>query len=151
MVLEIICGYPSHMAVTDLASRLRTSGVRPTPQRVAVLAELAAEPNDATAQELWQRMRAHGGETIGLATVYRTLGLLHEHGVIDALSHHEGERCYRLCTGAHHHHLVCDTCHRVVEIDECDLDPWVTRVAKRHGFVAQAHELEIRGTCRDCR
>ena len=135
------------MATAELESRLRASGVRPTSQRLAVLGELAAEPNDATAQDLWQRLRGQ----VGLATVYRTLALLHEHGVIDALSHHDGERCYRLCTGAHHHHLVCETCHRVVEIDECDLDPWVSRVAKRHGFVADGHDLEIRGRCRDCR
>ena len=139
------------MASTDLEARLRASGVRPTAQRLAVLGELAAEPNDATAQVLWQRIRERGGRRVGLATVYRTLALLHEHGVIDALSHHDGERCYRLCTGAHHHHLVCESCHRVVEVAECDHDPWVAGVARRHGFVARAHQVEISGTCASCR
>jgi Fur family transcriptional regulator, ferric uptake regulator len=138
------------MADLELETLLRTNGVRPTRQRLAVLGALAAERNDATAQELWRRLR-RGKQTIGLATVYRTLALLHEHDVIDALSHHEGERCYRLCTDAHHHHLVCERCHRVVEVADCDLEPWVAAVAKRHGFVAQAHQVEISGTCATCR
>jgi Fur family ferric uptake transcriptional regulator len=92
-----------------------------------------------------------GDGTIGLATVYRTLALLHENGVIDALSHHDGERCYRLCGDAHHHHLVCERCHRVVEVDECDLGRWVDDVARRHGFVASEHRVEISGVCGSCR
>jgi Fur family transcriptional regulator, ferric uptake regulator len=134
----------------DLEEVLRRKGVRPTRRRVDVLAELAAERDDATAQALWQRMRTRDA-AIGLATVYRTLALLHEHGVIDALSHHEGERCYRLCGDSHHHHLVCEQCHRVVEVGDCDLDAWADAVARRHGFAATAHQVEISGVCAACR
>jgi Fur family ferric uptake transcriptional regulator len=138
------------VSTASLEDVLRRKGVRPTAKRVAVLEELANEPDDATAQSLWQRMRGRD-ETIGLATVYRTLALLHEHGVIDALSHHEGERCYRLCGDEHHHHLVCERCHRVVEIVDCDLATWADAVARRHGFAAAEHHVEISGVCGDCR
>ena len=67
---------------------------------------LAAEPTDATAQQIHARLR-DGGQAIGLATVYRTLALLSERGVIDALAHRPGETCYRLCGEGHHHHLLC--------------------------------------------
>ena len=134
----------------DLRELLLRKGVRPTRQRLLVLEELAAERDDATAQTLWQRLRGHD-ETVGLATVYRTLTLLHDHDVVDALSHHGGERCYRLCADGHHHHLLCERCHRVVEIDECALGPWVDDVARRHGFVASNHHVEINGVCADCR
>jgi Fur family ferric uptake transcriptional regulator len=140
------------VSTVDLEAVLRAKGVRPTRQRLAVLDELAGERDDATAQALWQRLRERGDQTIGLATVYRTLALLHEHGVVDALSHHEGERCYRLCaTAGHHHHLLCERCHRVVEIDDCDLGDWVDRIARRHGFVASEHRVEISGLCEECR
>lgn len=139
------------MSTAELEELLRRKGVRPTPRRVAVLDELAAERDDATAQTLWHRLRERGEETIGLATVYRTLSLLHERGVVDALSHHEGERCYRLCADGHHHHLLCERCHRVVEIDDCDLGGWVDDVAARHGFVASEHHIEISGVCSSCR
>jgi Fur family ferric uptake transcriptional regulator len=140
------------VSTADLEELLRTKGVRPTRQRLAVLDELAGERDDATAQALWQRLREGGDQTIGLATVYRTLSLLHEHGVVDALSHHEGERCYRLCAASgHHHHLLCERCHRVVEIDDCDLGGWVDAIADKHGFVANEHRVEISGLCEACR
>lgn len=138
------------MRSESLEERLRDRNIRPTRQRLAVLRELEKEPNDVTAATLWRRMRARRKETIGLATVYRTLALLDERGVIDSLSHHAHERCYRLCKDVHHHHLVCEGCHRVVELDECGLEGWVDEVAGRHGFSAGEHSLEISGLCADC-
>jgi Fur family transcriptional regulator, ferric uptake regulator len=123
--------------------------VRPTRQRLAVLRELSKEPNDATASTLWRRMRGRKN-AIGLATVYRTLALLEKRGVVDSLSHHAGERCFRLCTDSHHHHLVCEQCHRVVELDECGLGNWVDQVAGQHGFTPTEHQVEITGLCADC-
>ena len=134
----------------DLERLLQRHGVRATPNRLLVLQELAREPDDATAQELWSRLR-RGNSTTGLATVYRTLALLSDAGVVDVLSHHSGEQCYRLCGEAHHHHLVCERCHRVVEVEKCDLGAWVDKAAKRHGFVATDHRVEISGICADCR
>ncbi len=135
----------------DLGDLLQRHGVRATPNRLLVLQELALEPDDVTAQELWGRLR-QGRHTTGLATVYRTLALLNDAGVVDTLSHHSGgEQCYRLCGEEHHHHLVCERCHRVVEVEKCDLDGWVNKAAKRHGFVATDHRVEISGICSDCR
>lgn len=125
-------------------------GVRPTRQRVVVLTELMSERNDVTAQQLHERLRARG-ERLGLATVYRTLGLLAEEGVVDMLSHRPGELCYRLCGDGHHHHLVCSSCHQVVELDECELEPWLERISQAHGFVTTGHRLEVSGLCSDCR
>ena len=135
----------------DPSELLEAKGVRPTRQRVEILAELAREPDDVTAQALWRRLRGKRRSHVGLATVYRTLALLNEQGVIDSLSHHGGELCYRLCTDAHHHHLVCSSCHRVVEVEECGLDGWLDAVTARHGFVPTDHRVEITGLCAGCR
>ena len=137
-------------APQDLAALLDRHGVRRTPRRLEVLEELARERDDVTAQALWSRLRERDSRT-GLATVYRTLSLLSEAGVVDVLSHHGGEQCYRLCGEAHHHHLYCERCHRVVEVEECDLGKWLEGVARRHGFVATDHRVEIVGLCADCR
>jgi Fur family ferric uptake transcriptional regulator len=137
------------MSLDQLAARMTARGVRPTPQRLAVLAELAREPNDATAQVLWQRMRSGSSPSIGLATVYRTLALLRNRSVVDALPHGD-ELCYRLCGPGHQHHLVCRVCHRIVEIDDCDVGRWADRVARSHGFAAAEHEIEISGVCGTC-
>lgn len=137
-------------ASQDLAGLLERSGLRATPRRLEVLEELAREPDDVTAQKLWTRLRERDSRT-GLATVYRTLSLLSDAGVVDVFSHHAGEQCYRLCGEGHHHHLLCERCHRVVEVEECDLDDWLDGVARRHGFVTTDHRVEITGVCADCR
>jgi len=125
-------------------------GVRATRPRTLVLAELMREEDDLTAQALHARLRDRGERT-GLATVYRTLMILAGEGAVDALPHHPGELCYRWCGDEHHHHLVCSTCHRIVEVAGCELDPWLDKVSAEHGFVATGHRLEVAGVCAGCR
>lgn len=125
-------------------------GVRATRPRTLVLAELMREEDDLTAQALHARLRERGERT-GLATVYRTLTILAGEGAVDALPHHPGELCYRWCGDEHHHHLVCSTCHRIVEVAGCELDPWLDKVSAEHGFMATGHRLEVAGVCAGCR
>jgi Fur family transcriptional regulator, ferric uptake regulator len=136
-------------APNDLAVRLADVQVRPTRQRLLVLEALASEPSDTTAQDLHARLREHG-ERIGLATVYRTLSLLTERHVVDELSHQAGESCYRLCSPGHHHHLVCTSCHRVEELEDCAIDEWLSSASRSRGFSLTSHTLEVSGVCADC-
>jgi Fur family ferric uptake transcriptional regulator len=129
---------------------LAAHGIRATRQRVQVLEALSVEPNDATAQRIFESARARG-DSIGLATVYRTLALLSGRGVIDALMHRPGEVCYRLCSNDHHHHLTCSECHQVVELGECELEPWLARLGAAHGFTVTSHAVEVTGVCATCR
>jgi Fur family ferric uptake transcriptional regulator len=132
----------------DPHARLAEAGVQITRQRVLVLEALAAVPN-ATAQEIYGELRSRG-EHVGLATVYRTLALLSERNIVDELSHHPGEMCYRLCGPGHHHHLVCSSCHSVQELRGCDLEAWLHHASTARGFVPTAHTLEVVGLCADC-
>lgn len=129
---------------------LRRRGVRATPQRVRVLTELLGEPNDLTAQQLHDRLRAGGG-AIGLATVYRTLDALVDAELVEPLNHFRDSRCYRVCHEGHHHHLVCSRCHSIAELRDCALEAPLARAAAEHGFLATSHELEVIGVCADCR
>lgn len=137
-------------AQIEPADLLREKSLRLTSQRIELLRELAAEPNDVTAQELWRRLREERRSNVGLATVYRTLALLRAHDIVDTLSHHGSELCYRLCSDTHHHHLVCRTCHRVVELSECEIDEWVKQISAKHGFARPRHQLEVDGVCAQC-
>jgi Fur family ferric uptake transcriptional regulator len=135
----------------DFERLLASSGIRPTRQRLLVLETLAAEPNDATAQQIHAHLRDQG-HSVGLATVYRTLAALNRHALVDALTHQPGEVCYRFCAAAddHHHHLVCTNCHRVVELRECDLESWLAQLGAEHRFTVTAHTVEVAGVCADC-
>jgi Fur family ferric uptake transcriptional regulator len=145
MILSLIERYPR--CVRDLLAK---HGLRPTRQRLAVLAALSNEEGDATAQEVHASLRRRG-QRVGLATVYRTLAALSERGIVDELSHHPRESCYRLCGQGHHHHLVCSECHRVVELGDCDLEDWLGRLGNAHGFTLTGHTVEVTGVCSDCR
>jgi Fur family ferric uptake transcriptional regulator len=133
-----------------LAERLSAAGVKPSRNRVLVLEELAREANDATAQQLHRRL-ARRDRSVGLATVYRALTALSEAGVVDELPHGATETCYRLCGAGHHHHLVCDGCHRVIELPGCPARGWIERGASEAGFEVTGHRLEARGLCAQCR
>lgn len=128
---------------------LRTAGLRVTRQRIAVLAGLARHGGAITAQELHHELRDDAGN-VGLATVYRTLSALAEAGEVDVFQR-DGEQAFRLCGTDHHHHLVCESCGSVQEIPGAEVETWVTRVAKRHGFRVTGHSADVYGLCRACR
>ena len=130
----------------------RTSAVRGkrlTRQQSAV-AELLDDTEDfASAQDLHARLRS-SGQPVGLATVYRTLQTLATEGAVDVLRTDDGEAVYRRCSTGHHHHLVCRSCGKTVEVEGPTVERWADTVSAAHGFRDVRHTLEIFGTCADC-
>ena len=124
--------------------------IRPTRQRVAVSSVLDDLDEFRSAQEIHAMLRARG-ERVGLATVYRTLQGLAQAAEVDVLRSVDGEAVYRRCTsGEHHHHLVCRTCGRTVEVAGPAVERWAEKVAAEHGFAEVSHTLEVFGTCAAC-
>ena len=122
---------------------------RRTRQRTAVQEVLAELHEFRTAQQIHDELRKRG-DSIGLTTVYRTLQSLSEAGELDALRNAEGETAYRRCSDGHHHHLVCRSCGRTVEVSGPAVERWANAVAAEHGFREVSHDLEIFGTCDSC-
>jgi len=124
---------------------------RVTRQRTAVAGALTAVDDFRSAQQLHEYLRAHG-DSIGLATVYRTLQALAEAGQVDVLRTADGESLYRRCERReHHHHLVCRSCGATVEIDGPSVESWASQVGAAHGFTDIEHTIELFGTCQACR
>jgi len=70
---------------------------------------------------------------------------------VDVLRTDDGEAAYRRCpTTEHHHHLVCRSCGRSVEVDGPEVEAWATSVAEQHGFTEVSHTVEVFGTCTAC-
>ncbi|GAB2931101.1 Fur family transcriptional regulator [Streptomyces mayteni] len=123
---------------------------RSTRQRAAVAAALAEVDEFRSAQELHDMLK-HRGASVGLTTVYRTLQSLADAGEVDVLRTSDGESVYRRCsTDDHHHHLVCRSCGKAVEVEGPAVERWADTVAQEHGFVDVRHTVEIFGTCGDC-
>ncbi len=126
-----------------------TSPQRRTRQRAAVQEVLAELHEFRTAQQIHDELRKRG-DSIGLTTVYRTLQSLSEANELDALRNAEGETAYRRCSDGHHHHLVCRSCGRTVEVSGPAVERWANAVAAEHDFRDVSHDLEIFGTCGSC-
>ena len=120
-----------------------------TRQRTAVRDELGREAAFLSAQEVHSRLRATGTR-IGLTTVYRALQSMADAGEVDVLRTDDGESVYRRCSTGHHHHLVCRTCGRTVEVEGPTVERWADRVATEHGFRDVEHTVEVFGTCNRC-
>ncbi len=125
------------------------SGTRPTRQRRAVAAALQSVDDFRSAQDIHDLLKKKG-ENVGLSTVYRTLQALADGGDVDMLRTEDGEAIYRRCSTTHHHHLVCRTCGRTVEVEGPTVERWTDAIAGEHGFTDVSHTLEIFGTCPDC-
>jgi Fur family ferric uptake transcriptional regulator len=122
---------------------------RPTRQRAAVEALLVDIDDFMSAQDLHARLRAQG-QTVGLATVYRTLQAMATDGEVDMMRTVDGEAVYRRCSTGHHHHLVCRSCGRTVEVEGPAVESWTDRISAENGFSDVHHTLEIFGTCSAC-
>ena len=122
---------------------------RNTRQRAAVGELLERTSEFRTASQIHDDLR-HAGEDIGLTTVYRTLQLMVEAEQLDAIRTDDGETAYRRCSTGHHHHLVCRSCGRTVEVEGPAIERWTDQVAAEHGFSDVQHQLEIFGVCASC-
>jgi Fur family ferric uptake transcriptional regulator len=124
---------------------------RNTRQRAEVLSLLDGTEEFRSAQQLHAALRARG-TGVGLTTVYRTLQLLADAGEVDQMRLPDGEQLYRRCSREqHHHHLVCRSCGRTIEIEGRAVEKWAEKLAAEHGFTDVAHTVEIVGTCASCR
>lgn len=133
----------------ELASALAARGYRLTIARRIILDTLLVSRGHLTADDLTELVRRRS-PSIGRMTVYRTLDLLCDLGLLRPVYQGTGAAHYILMQGGHHHHLVCTGCGQVVEFDECALDEAHEQVARRFNFVVRSHLLELYGLCANC-
>jgi Fur family ferric uptake transcriptional regulator len=116
---------------------------------VKVIGALKKQGKFASAQSVYQLLRKDG-ESTGLATVYRTLQKAAARNTVDVLRKDDGEALYRLCETGHHHHLVCTSCGKTVEVEGSAVEKWANTVAKNNGFRKVSHVVELFGLCAKC-
>ena len=114
------------------------------------LTELAASGVDFTVDDLWQELR-HKEPHLGRATVYRSIEVLVQRGLLDRIEFADGSHHYRVCGGGnHHHHLTCTQCHCVVDVDVCLPVEQLTAISNQTNFTIEGHSLSLFGRCADC-
>jgi Fur family ferric uptake transcriptional regulator len=137
------------LTAPSTAERLRDAGERVTRQRLAVADALVATGRQVSAQDLYEQMH-RGDPSIGRATVFRTLEALVTAGLARRLELDGHVYGYVACRPGHHHHLSCDRCGRVEEIDEAYIRPVAERVAVNLGFRIDDARVDFYGLCASC-
>jgi Fur family ferric uptake transcriptional regulator len=125
--------------------KLEAQGHRVTPSRRAVIAAILTQRDHFTVDDLLHRCRG-----AGRATVFRTVRLLTDLGVVCRVLLEDGSLHYRLSERGHHHHLVCTDCGKVEDLDQCVIQDFVRGLSGASGFEVEAHWLELYGRCAGC-
>ena len=138
------------MTEEDLQRALAARGHKLTRPRRAVVKVIAATTASLTPSEIHAQAQEYYPNT-GLVTVYRTLDLLAECGLVRKVHGPDGCHAYAPATEGHAHHLICENCHTVTEFENCNLEPLIASLQRRTGFAISGHWLELFGNCPKCR
>ena len=128
---------------------LAAHGLRVTPQRLLVVQTIDEAHHHLTADEIGAHIREHF-PAIHQGTIYRTLESLREAGMVS--ESHLGDRSavYELIGNQPHHHLVCDHCGGITEIDDSSLERLRGELAEQYRFHARTEHIAIFGLCQQC-
>ena len=138
------------MNETGLKSIFRERSLRMSQPRLVIYQQLSATASPLSLQEIYQGLLKKD-QRIGLTSIYRCLDLFESLRL--AFKVVLGTQIkYKLCElEDHHHHIVCKTCGRVVELKFCDMPRWSKKVMKSTGYEVTDHQLSFYGVCRVCR
>ncbi len=141
--------------VTGVQDILGRKNKKMTPQRRRVLAVIEAHPHEhLSAEEIYDELRQDKSINIGLATVYRSLDLLTELGVLTTIELN-GVNRYEVNSTTpesphQHHHLICLRCGKVMEFHSPLTAPLEQEIQSQTGFHVEDHQLKFFGYCDDC-
>lgn len=133
---------------SDWRARLRDRGYRLTPQRELIL-EAVNTLGHATPDEVLAEVRRHSA-AVNSSTIYRTLEVLEELGLVRHAHLSDRAPTYHSVTGHEHFHLVCRNCRRVVSVDPSVAAPLLDRLSADFAFEADVGHLTIFGRCTTC-
>lgn len=136
--------------IENAKQKLQKKGYRLTGPRLAIMEYLNHQDGHPNIREIYEGIKQEY-PGIGIATVYRTVDLLVETGILRALNLNGNRLCYDIRQPQdHHHHLICTGCGRVTEFDNCNFNQIAGEVERATRFRITEHTLEAFGTCPRC-
>lgn len=129
-----------------LVEELRDQGFKITAPRYQVIEHVVAREDNFTAEELAAEL-----EHVGRATVYRTIKLLLDTGLLCRVILSDGAVCYRASHKSHHHHLVCTGCGATEDIHLEDVEDVLQKIREATDYDVMGHRLEVYGLCPECK
>jgi Fur family peroxide stress response transcriptional regulator len=128
--------------------KLKSTGVRMTPQRHAILAYLLENMNHPTADEIYKALE-NNFPNMSVATVYNNLRLFKEASLVTELTY--GDASSRFDANVmEHYHVICRECGKIVDFEYPCLEEVESIASKETGFKIESHRMEVYGQCHDC-
>lgn len=138
-----------HHEHESLLVRLNDAGYRMTPQRSMIVSAIENSSNHISAEEIYVNV-VKKYPHVNISTVYRTLELLKKMNLVTETNLGNGRVSYHPSGKEHHHHLVCQECGAIIDIDEKIFSSLNSDLLKEYGFLADLRHLAIFGRCVKC-
>ncbi|SEQ47920.1 peroxide-responsive transcriptional repressor PerR [Piscibacillus halophilus] len=138
----------SEQRLQEALSHLKSSGVRITPQRHAVLEYLMQTMTHPTADDIYKALEGKF-PNMSVATVYNNLRVFQEIGLVRELTYGDSSSRFD-CNTTEHYHVICDSCGKIVDFHYPSLDEVEQLAEQVTGFNVSRHRMEVYGKCEDC-
>ena len=136
-----------HRNMTD---ELSHHGYRMTPQRLMIVSAIENSENHICAEDIYTQVVAKY-PNVNVSTVYRTLDLLEQLGLVTKTEMGIGRVMYHPIEKGHHHHLICRECGKTIDLDDSTLSPLRESLLRDYQFSAELTHLGILGLCAGCK
>ena len=133
----------------DMVTKLSELGYRLTPQRMMILSAIENSDNHISADEIYSQVAAKYPQ-VNISTVYRTLSLLGQLELVAETDLGEGRVRYHPAGKGNHHHLVCQECGAIIDLNESVLSSIRDALLREYEFIADLKHLAIFGRCVEC-
>ena len=137
--------------LTNFKKLLRTNNLKYTKQRELILEIIYNNDGHFTPEDIYNLIKqTYPTVKLGIATVYRTLTLLEESGIVSSISFGVQGKKYEFGLTDHHDHLVCMECGKIEEFIDDTIEKRQEEIAKKYNFEMRDHIMKIVGICQAC-
>lgn len=119
-------------------------------QKDYILKVLYFSSEHLNAEEITNIIKQDYNVDIGIATVYRGLKFFEDINIVTTLEIGDGSKRYELNLSLHHDHMICTTCHKIIEFTDDFIELSQIKIAEKNGFILRDHVMTIYGLCEDC-
>jgi Fe2+ or Zn2+ uptake regulation protein len=134
---------------TKAIRKFKNNNLRPTEQRKAVYEIINNSREYFTPAAMFHRLKEKNAD-VSLVTVYRSLNVLHELGLVCEIRSDHNARSYGKCFNGRHGHIICNECGKMVIYNGCWLNKMTQQIGDETGFSMTDEHLILRGLCQDC-
>ena len=127
---------------------LKAASLKATKKRVSMLTLIKNENHPVPAEFVFDKLKE--SFDINLSTVYRALNAMADKDILLKSIHMDGKTYYQFNDHEHKHELICSSCHRTINVEECHFEEMSKEISEKTGFVITGHSMEFTGICPEC-